>query len=50
VVPGIHQEKDLLVIGEWLKGARVFQLQQFFPQKTIDPDYLKIKPFPLNSF
>jgi len=46
VVPGIHQEKDLLAIGEWLKGARVFQLQQFSPQKTIDPDYLKIKPFP----
>jgi len=46
VVPGIHQEKDLLAIGDWLKGARVFQLQQFFPQKTIDPDYLKIKPFP----
>jgi len=46
VVPGIHQEKDLLAIGEWLEGARVFQLQQFSPQKTIDPDYLKIKPFP----
>jgi pyruvate formate lyase activating enzyme len=46
VVPGIHQEKDLLAIGEWLQGARTFQLQQFSPQKTIDPQYQKIKPFP----
>jgi pyruvate formate lyase activating enzyme len=46
VVPEIHQEKDLRAIGEWLKGASVFQLQQFFPQKTIDPAYLKVKPYP----
>ncbi len=46
VVPGIHQERDFLAIGEWLQGARVFQLQQFFPQKTIDPEFMKIKPFP----
>jgi len=35
VVPRIHQEKDLLAIGEWLKGARVFQLQQFSSQKQL---------------
>lgn len=46
VVPGIHQEKDLLAIGEWLQGTRVFQLQQFSPQKTIDPEFMRIKPFP----
>ncbi|MDD8020054.1 MAG: anaerobic ribonucleoside-triphosphate reductase activating protein [Acidobacteriota bacterium] len=46
VVPGLHQEEDLLTIGGWLKGARAFQLQQFFPQRTIDPDYSKIKPYP----
>jgi len=46
VVPGIHQEKDLLAIGEWLRGTRVFQLQQFSPQKTIDPEFMRIKPFP----
>jgi len=45
VVPGIHQEKDLLAIGEWLQGARVFQLQQFSPQKTIDPEFMRITPF-----
>ncbi len=46
VVPGIHEEKDLQAIGEWLQGTTVFQLQQFSPQKTIDPQYQKIKPFP----
>jgi len=29
VVPRIHQEKDLLAIGEWLKGARVFSFNNF---------------------
>ncbi|MCX6798547.1 MAG: anaerobic ribonucleoside-triphosphate reductase activating protein [Candidatus Diapherotrites archaeon] len=31
VVPALHSEADLLEIGEWLKGARRFFLQQFNP-------------------
>jgi anaerobic ribonucleoside-triphosphate reductase activating protein len=46
VVPGLIGVDELLQIAEWLKGARVFQLQQFVPHNTIDPEYLKIKPFP----
>jgi len=49
VVPGIHQEKDLLAIGEWLKGARVFQLQQFSPQRQLTLIILKSSHFRLNS-
>jgi len=28
-VPGLHSEKDFLDIAEWLKGSKLFALQQF---------------------
>lgn len=46
VVPGLLGENDLIQIAGWLKGARVFQLQQFVPQNTVDPAYLEVKPYP----
>ncbi len=46
VVPGLHDEDELIKIGEWLNGAACFQLQQFVPHNTIDPSYLKIQPYP----
>jgi len=45
-VPGLLTEADLLEIAAWLNGARCFQLQQFVPQNTLDPSFLKIKPYP----
>ncbi|MGB9764981.1 MAG: anaerobic ribonucleoside-triphosphate reductase activating protein [Candidatus Saccharicenans sp.] len=46
VVPGLIEEADLLEIAEWLNGAKMFQLQQFVPQNTLDPEFLKLKPYP----
>lgn len=50
VVPGLISEEDLLKIAEWLKGSRSFQLQQFVPQNTMAPEFLKIKPYPAEKF
>lgn len=46
VVPGLLDETDLLQIAAWLRGASCFQLQQFVPQNTVDPAFLKIEPYP----
>ena len=45
VVPGLVGEEDLLEIAALLKGARVFQVQQYSPRHTIDRNYLQIKPY-----
>ncbi len=45
VVPGLIDETDIERIGIWLKGAEVFQVQQFSPANALDVDYRKIKPY-----
>ena len=44
VVPGLIDENEIKKIGEWLKGSKLFVLQQFRPNKTLDQSYQKIKP------
>ena len=45
VVPGLIGPEDVEKISLLIKGAEVFQLQQFVPANPIDSDYLQIKPF-----
>jgi pyruvate formate lyase activating enzyme len=45
VVPGLVEEEDIAKIANWLDGAKIFQIQQFSPLNTLDPEYAKIKPF-----
>jgi pyruvate formate lyase activating enzyme len=45
VVPGLIGPEDVEKISLLIKGAKVFQLQQFVPANPIDSDYLQIKPF-----
>ena len=45
VVPGLVGREDVVKIGEWLRGAASFLVQQFVPQTTIDPEFLGKKPF-----
>lgn len=44
-VPGLIDEEDLIAIGRWLEGADLFQLQPFAARNTLDPEYLKVKPY-----
>lgn len=48
-VPGIVDEKDFLEIGEYVKGAKKYCLQQFRPIVTYDKAFQKIKPYPKES-
>jgi pyruvate formate lyase activating enzyme len=45
VVPGLVGKEDVVKIGEWLRGADRYLIQQFVPQTTIDPAYLEVKPY-----
>jgi pyruvate formate lyase activating enzyme len=52
-VPGINDSETFEGIGQWLKGAARFSLQQFRPKECIDENYNSIKPFAredLNKF
>ncbi|MDP2741526.1 MAG: anaerobic ribonucleoside-triphosphate reductase activating protein, partial [bacterium] len=49
VIPDIHTEKDFLEIAKWIGGPNIkYYLQNFRPEKTIDPEFEKIKPYPDN--
>jgi len=45
-VPGVHEKEDFLEIAKWIGGPDVkYYLQNFRAEKTIDPEFEKIKPF-----
>jgi len=45
-VPTIHTKEDFLEIAKWIGGPNVkYYLQNFRAEKTIDPEFEKIKPF-----
>ena len=46
VVPEIHSREDFTEIANWIGGKNVtYYLQGFVAQKTIDPEFEKLKPF-----
>ncbi len=45
LVPQMHQKEDVESIASEIKGAEKYFLQNFYPQKTIDPSLLSLKPF-----
>jgi pyruvate formate lyase activating enzyme len=45
VVPDLVGPEDILGIGEWLRGAPVFQIQQFSRSGVADPALAARKPF-----
>jgi pyruvate formate lyase activating enzyme len=45
-VPGIHSKEDFTEIAKWIGGENVkYYIQNFRPEKTIDPEFEKISPF-----
>jgi pyruvate formate lyase activating enzyme len=47
VLPELFQKADALAIGQWLRGANRFFIQQFRPMKTLDTSYRDKKPYTL---
>jgi pyruvate formate lyase activating enzyme len=45
MVPRIHTPKDVLRLAEQLKGYRNFVLQQFIPERALDPQLRDQLPF-----
>ncbi len=45
VVPGLVGSDDIRKISQMLNGAKIFQIQQFVPTKTLDSHYLRRKPY-----
>jgi len=46
VVPNIHTKDDFIDIAKWIGGKNIkYYLQNFVPQKTIDPNYEKIRSY-----
>jgi len=46
VIPTILEKKDILKIAQWIGPAQKYYLQNFRPEKTLDPKFEKIKPYP----
>jgi len=46
IVPTLHTKEDVLEMARWINGAKRYYLQNFRPEKTIDPKFEKIKPYP----
>ena len=44
-VPGLVGPEEIRRIGEMLDGAKLFQVQQFQPENTIDRSYLRTSPY-----
>lgn len=45
VVPSLVELEDPVKIARQIKGANAYYLQQFLPISTIDPSFMKIKPY-----
>jgi len=47
VIPSVHTKEDFLKIAKWIEGPKIkYYLQNFRAEKTIDPKFEKIKPYP----
>ena len=46
VIPTILEKEDVIKIAKWIKGAPKYYLQKFRPEKTVDPKFEKVKPYP----
>lgn len=46
VVRGIHSKHDIIQITQDIAPARAYFLQNFRPEKTLDPKFEKTRPYP----
>lgn len=46
IVPSFHAREDVIAMAKWIRGAKKYYLQNFRPEKTIDPKFEKVKPYP----
>ena len=44
-MPEIYDESDIQKIGEWLRGAKFYAIQQYRPEKTLEKSFQYIEPY-----
>jgi pyruvate formate lyase activating enzyme len=45
VIPGLHREEDIQILGDQLRVGPKFILQNFNPQNPLDPSMKNITPY-----
>lgn len=45
VIPTLLEKEDILKIARWIRPDKKYFLQNFRPEKTMDPKFEKIKPY-----
>ncbi len=45
IVPGLHEEEDIIAIARYIEGARLYSLQQFNPEVTLQVNYETVVPY-----
>jgi len=45
IVPTLHKKEDILEMAKWIRDAKRYYLQNFRPEKTLNPEFIKIKPY-----
>ncbi len=46
VVPTVLKKEDIFKIAKWISPAKKYYLQNFRAEKTIDPKFERVKPYP----
>lgn len=46
VVPDLHTKEDIVKIAKWVSPTKRYYLQNFRPEKTVDPSFEKKRPYP----
>lgn len=47
-VPGIVASDDIVEIGEMIEGANGYYIQQFVPEKTLNPEFSDLAPYKIS--
>jgi pyruvate formate lyase activating enzyme len=45
IIPALHKKEDITKIARWIGPAPKYFLQNFKPEKTINPKFKKVKPY-----
>ena len=45
VAPDLLEKEDIVKIARWLSPAKKYFIQNFRPEKTLDPEFEKVKPY-----
>lgn len=45
VIPSLHSSEDIINIAKYITGAKLYTIQQFNPEVTLDVNYEKLLPY-----